>query len=353
MPDSKKQVTAPRYLRMPSEWEPHRATWLSWPHNTETWPTELEEVERTFVEITGHLSRYEHVHINVNDADHQMHVRGLLSGHALLDNVSFHLIPTNDAWIRDHGAIFVEQSDGDSVSLAATNWRFNSWGEKYPPWNLDNDVPPQMADILRVPYINYDLVLEGGSIDVNGAGLLLTTEQCLLNPNRNPGYNKEEIEAALRDAFGIRQFIWLKEGITGDDTDGHIDDIARFVDTHTVVAVIEEDPDDENYPILQDNLARLRAWRSGEGKPLRVVTLPMPSPVYIRGTRMPASYANFYVANEFVLVPVYADPADQVALDTLQALFPSRKIVPVDCREIIWGLGAVHCLTQQVPLLSR
>jgi agmatine deiminase len=331
---------------MPPEWAPHRGTWLSWPHNAETWPDELEEVESVMADAAAVISESEHVFVNVLDADHESHVRGLFDRAAASSNVSFHRIPTNDAWIRDHGAIFVRRTDG---AIAATSWGFNSWGEKYPPFDLDDRVPEQMAEALGVPTFNGGMILEGGSIEVSGDGVLLTTEACLLNPNRNPHFSREEIEEKLRSMLGVREIVWLGDGIVGDDTDGHIDDITRFANNETIVTVVEKDRSDENYEPLSENLERLRLLRTPAGLPYRIVELPMPRPVIVKGERMPASYANFYVANGAILLPVFGDPSDDEAGRILGNCFPGRRIVPINCRELIWGLGAFHCLTQQVP----
>jgi agmatine deiminase len=331
--------------RMPAEWEPHQATWLSWPHNLETWPEDLDRVEGALARAVRALAPRETVRINVHDTGHERHVRAVLDDAGAGGDVRFHHIPTNDAWIRDHGAIFVV-SNG---SLAATDWGFNSWGGKYPPWDLDDRVPQQMADVLGVPRFEADIILEGGSIEVNGRGLLLTTESCLLNPNRNPHLSRPEIEDRLRRFLGVEQILWLRDGIIGDDTDGHIDDLTRFIRHDAVVTVVEEDPGRENYIVLRENLERLQSMRTPDGRPLNIVPLPMPEPVTLRGEQMPASYANFYVANGVVLVPIFEDPRDGDALQILARCFPGRDVIPIDCRDVIWGLGALHCLTQQVP----
>lgn len=336
--------------RMPPEWAPHEGTWLSWPHNVETWPDELDRVEAVMCKCVAALAPHETVHVNVRDEAHEQHVRALLSKAEAAGNVRLHRIPTNDAWVRDHGAIFVLRDEEDGRGLAATDWGFNSWGGKYPPWDDDNRVPGRMAEVIGVPRFESDIILEGGSIDVNGAGVLLTTEQCLLNPNRNPHHSREEIEARLRAYLGVEKVLWLGEGIVGDDTDGHVDDVTRFVSEDTIVTVIEEDMQDENGPILQENLKMLRSMTNLDGKPFNIVTLPMPRPVVIKGERMPASYANFYIANDTVILPTYRDPVhDAKAQETLQQLFPTRRVVPIDFTDVIWGLGAIHCLTQQVP----
>lgn len=336
---------------MPAEWEPHRATWFSWPHNRETWPDELDRVEAALIPAVRALARHETVYLNVLDDAHERHVRALLDEgwQGPADAVRFVHLPTNDAWIRDHGALFICRDHEGRREVAATDWGFNSWGGKYPPWDLDNAVPRRMADLLGVRRFEADLILEGGSIDTNGQGVLLTTASCLLNPNRNPGRSKAEIEQYLHDYLGIRYVCWLGDGIVGDDTDGHVDDITRFVAEDTVVTVVETDRGHPNHAPLQENLERLRALTLPNGNPLRLMTLPMPAPVMLKGEVMPASYANFYIGNGVVLLPVFDDPQDAAARDVLQACFPDREIVPIPCREVIWGLGALHCLTQQVP----
>ncbi len=336
--------------RMPAEWESHAGTWFSWPHNLDTWPDELASVEKTMAHAVQALSRHETVHINVNDAAHEQHVRTVLDDSGVRGAVRFHHIPTNDAWIRDHGGIFVTRdSDAGLPRAAVTGWRFNSWGGKYPPWDLDNQVPARMAEALQLPFIDGDMILEGGSIDVNGAGLLLTTDSCLLNENRNAHLSRDDIERRLKSYLGVEKVLWLGEGIAGDDTDGHIDDITRFVGPNTVVTVVETDREDENYEPLQENLELLRTFTDVSGEPLCIVTLPMPSPVVSKGERMPASYANFYVGNGVLLLPTYRDANDDKAKRTLERLFPAREVIPLDCTEVIWGLGAIHCLTQQIP----
>ncbi len=259
--------------RMPAEWEPHSGTWISWPHNLETWPDELAHVEETMVQVVGFVAPGETVHINVLDAEHERRVRASLDQGSVRGSVRFHHIPTNDAWARDHGAIFVLK-DGTEAPLAATNWGFNSWGGKYPPWVDDNRVPPLMAHALGVPVFDGEMILEGGSIEVNGAGVLLTTEACLLNPNRNPHLTREAVEGRLRDMLGVGKVLWLHDGIVGDDTDGHIDDISRFVGERHILTVVEEDPLDDNYEVLQDNLERLRGMTDVNGRPFHVSTLP-------------------------------------------------------------------------------
>jgi agmatine deiminase len=291
------------------------------------------------------LAPGETVHINVLDAAHERHVRGLLSG--VSGSVRYHRFPTNDAWCRDHGAVFVTRAG--QAPLAAVDFTFNAWGGKYAPYDLDDAIPGRMAEALDIPLFPAHMVLEGGSIDVNGAGTVLTTEQCLLNPNRNPDLDRQAIEERLRAFLGVSRVLWLGQGIAGDDTDGHVDDIARFVAEDTVVAVVEDDPRDENHAPLADNVARLRSMRLADGRPLSVVTLPMPAPVYHDGQRLPASYANFYIGNAVVLLPVFNDPRDATARRILAGCFTRRRVVAIDGTDLVWGLGAFHCLTQQLP----
>ncbi len=338
---------------MPAEFEPHEATWLAWPHNPETWPGRLKHIPPIWIQMIKPLHVHETVHICVNDAATEEQVKFWLRRHDIGNNVVLHQIQTNDAWARDHNAIFVtlkpEARASGRPRLMALDWIFNAWGKKYGPWDLDDVVPQHAARYLKVPCVEPGLVLEGGSVDVNGRGTLLTTEQCLLNKNRNPHLSKSEIESALKDYLGVTHVLWLGDGIVGDDTDGHIDDITRFVNPTTVVTAIEEDPADENYAPLQDNLKRLRSMKDQDGRPLAIVELPMPGPVAYEGQRLPASYANFYIANGVVLVPTYNHPNDRRALATLKDLFPGRRFVGIDCTELVWGLGAIHCVTQQQP----
>ena len=333
----------PRAFIMPPEWAPHAATWFSWPHNRATWPDDLEAAEAALAEAAAALAEGETVHVNTLD---EARLRRHLAGRLPPERLVCHAIATDDAWVRDHGAIFVR----DAGQRVALDFRFNAWGGKYPPFDRDDAVARQMAEALGVECVSVDMVLEGGAIDVNGAGTLLTTEQCLLNPNRNPGMARTDIEAALARYLGARQVVWLGEGIAGDDTDGHVDDIARFVAEDTVVAAAERALADVNYRPLQQNLQRLRAARLPDGRPLRVVELPMPPPLYRKGERLPASYANFYIGNRVVLVPVFDCPSDRVAVEILAACFPGRRAVPIDSRALVVGLGAFHCLTQQVPV---
>lgn len=336
---------------MPAEWAPHQATWISWPHKRESWPGNFEAVAPVMVQAVSALARSELVRINVLDECHEAEVQTLLEGHVPSQRVAFHRISTNDAWCRDHGAIIVTrpESRGNPRALAL-DFRFNSWGGKYPPFDLDDAVPPKMAEILGTPCARVDMVLEGGSIDVNGKGVLLTTEQCLLHPNRNPDLDKQTIEQNLQDHLGVRQILWLGDGIVGDDTDGHIDDITRFVAEDTVVTVVETDMSDENHLPLAENRARLDTFRSTRGLPLKVIELSMPRPVLWKGDRLPASYANFYIGNSVVLMPFFNDPGDEPNRRVLATCFPGKEVIGIDCRDLVLGLGTFHCLTQQVPV---
>jgi len=334
--------------RMPAEWEPHEATWLSWPHNRESWPGVFEGVEPAMASFVAALAECEPVHINVLDAAHERYVRKVLAAFAPAERLSFHRFPTNDAWCRDHGAIFVTRPGADAPRLAL-DFDYNAWGGKYPPFDLDRKIGRMMAAALEVPrFAQPHIVLEGGSIEVNGAGALLTTEQCLLNSNRNPQLTQADIERILRDAFGVTEIVWLGEGIEGDDTDGHIDDLTRFFGPHSVLTVMEPNRRDKNHEPLGANRRRLAELEVG-GRALEVVELPMPEPQYLETQRLPASYANFYVANGAVFVPVFGCAADAAACAIIGGCFPGRRVVPIDCRVLVAGLGTLHCLTQQVP----
>ena len=343
-------MKTPRELgfRMPAEWEPHEATWLSWPHNLDSWPGKFEPVPAAFAEIVAGLCGHEDVRILAGSDELEASARAALRARGVEHpSVRFFRIPTNDAWMRDHGPIFVVDGDG---RLAMTHWGYNAWGKKYPPFDLDEKVPARINETLALPRFEPGIILEGGSIDVNGRGTLLTTESCLLNPNRNPSLSRADIERHLRDFLGVRHVIWLGDGIVGDDTDGHIDDLSRFVSPTTVVTAIEDDPADENYRALADNLERLKLATDQDGRPLEVVTLPAAPAVHYDGRRLPASYANFYIGNGSIVVPVFDHPRDDVACETLAGLFPGRALVRVRSTDLVWGLGAIHCVTQQQPL---
>jgi agmatine deiminase len=335
--------------RMPAEWEPHAATWLSWPRREGiSFPGAFDRVMPALRQMVEALLASEPVCLNVCHGAHEAEAREVLKG-LPFGRLTFQRIPTNEPWCRDHGPIFLTRQE--EPRLAIVDWDYNAWGGKYPPSDLDEVVPTRVGEILGVPVFYPRMILEGGSIDVNGTGALLTSESCLLNPNRNPNLGRAEIEQRLRDYLGVTEILWLGDGIEGDDTDGHVDDLARFVGERTVVTVVEENRADPNFEPLQENLARLREMKI-DGAPIEVITLPMPARIDREDLRLPASYANFYIANESILLPTFADPNDAVAETTLQKLFPTRKIVPIDCTELIWGLGAFHCLTQQQPAVS-
>lgn len=337
---------------MPAEWAPHRATWLSWPHNLETWPTDLEKVREIWLQMVAALSPHERVYLLVDDAVVKQQVAARLNGaKAAMANVTLLEIPTVDVWMRDYGPTFVARNSPQQP-LAFNDWIFNGWGGKYKAYEDDERVARAIADLLQVPVFEHQVILEGGSIEVNGAGTCLTTEQCLLNRNRNPHLSRSQIEELLKSSLGVRHVLWLGEGIVGDDTDGHIDDIARFVNPTTVACIIESNPRDDNYRFLQENYERLQSARDQDGNNLAIVCLPCPAPVFYDGARLPASYANFYIANEVVLVPVFDDASDNQALGILQECFPERKIVGLRCNEVVAGLGAIHCVTQQEPAVG-
>ncbi len=338
--------------RWPAEWEPHRATWLAWPHNPATWPGRIERVYAPYVEMVRVLHEHELVCLNVRDEAMEAQARRhLATGGVDVDRgVRFHRVPTDDTWARDHGPVFIVRERAGRREKAIVDFGFNAWGEKYGPWEQDDAVPARVAEILGLARFEGGLVLEGGSIDGNGRGAVLTTESCLLNPNRGSGRTREAMEEVLARLLGATQVLWLGDGIEGDDTDGHIDDLARFVDPGTVVTVIEENASDPNHRILEDNLRRLRSLRDQDGKPLAVATLPMPPPLYVEGQRCPASYANFYLANGVVLVPVFGAPSDERALAVLRELLPGRQVAGIPSADLVFGLGAVHCMTQQEPL---
>ena len=353
-------VKTPRQLgfRMPAEWEPHDATWLAWPHNPQDWPGKFSAIPWIYVEIVRLLAAHEQVHLIVETAAMRKRVTSMLErAGASLDRVNFHLWPTDRGWTRDSGPIFVHNAAG---RVGVTDWHFNAWA-KYDDWRLDDKLPGRVTKLLGLPSwqpmaqkengTKHRMVLEGGSIDANGEGVLLTTEECLLSEvqQRNPGVSRELLEKALSDFLGIDRVIWLGRGIVGDDTHGHVDDIARFVGPATVIAAVERDKNDANHESLAENLKILKAARTPAGKQFTVVELPMPRPIVFRGQRVPASYANFYIANGLVLVPTFHDPNDRVALNTLAEVFPDREVIGIHCVDLIWGLGALHCMTQQQP----
>jgi agmatine deiminase len=344
--DESSQTPAAVGYRMPAEWEPHTATWLSWPRREGiSFPESFDCVLSALRAMVEALIESEQVCINVSNGAHEAEAQSVLRG-LPMERITFYRVATNEPWCRDHGPIFLTR-DRDP-RLAVVDWDYNAWGNKYPPFDLDEVVPTRLAEILKLPVFYPHMILEGGSIDVNGTGALLTSESCLLNKNRNPNLSRNEIEQRLRDYLGVIDILWLGDGIAGDDTDGHIDDLTRFVSERTVVTVVEENHDDENYEPLEENLVRLSEMKI-DARKLDIVTLPMPKKIVREGLRLPASYANFYIANTRVLVPTFGDPNDEAALSILRECFPHRRVVGVDCRELIWGLGAFHCLTQQQP----
>ena len=337
---------------MPAEWRRHSGTWLTWPKDPLTWPDRVPQVEQIYLQMMAALAPHERVNLLVDDenTEESVRMRCTFPGQ---QNISFHRILTVDSWIRDYGPNFLLNDKGE---LAYNDFIFNAWGNKYEELKRDNTIPSRLEQLLGIPRFEPGIVLEGGAIDVNGAGCVLTTEQCLLNPNRNPHLTRAQIEQHLKDYLGVVKVLWLKEGIVGDDTDGHIDDIARFVSAETIVCAVEDDPADANYEILQDNLRRLREMTDMRGNRFRIVALPMPG--FVAGSqdatdrnleRLPASYANFYIANEVVLAPVFGHANDERAVGILQTLFGSRRIVPINCEPLVWGMGTIHCVTQQQP----
>ncbi|WP_276089865.1 agmatine deiminase family protein [Pedobacter sp. JY14-1] len=335
----------------PAEWTPHEATWLSWPHKEASWPGKIDAIYAPYCEFIKEVAAGEKVRININDeATRAFAVSKLKAAGADLSQIEFHFNPSNDAWCRDHGPAFLLNAAG--TKKAVVDWGYNAWGGKYPPYDLDDVIPTRIAGHFGLPVFHPGIVMEGGSVEFNGAGTVLTTTACLLNENRNPEYSQEQIETYLREYYGVEQVLWLGDGIVGDDTDGHIDDITRFVNEDTVLTVVESNPLDENYLLLQENLETLRKMRLSDGRPLQIIELPMPSPVIYEDTRLPASYANFYIANAAVIVPTFRDVNDEKALAIIRSVFPDRKVVGIDSTDIIWGLGSFHCLSQQEPALK-
>ena len=335
-------------FRMPAEWEPQEAVWLSWPHKLASWPGKFRPIPPKFAEIVAEISQREKVRVNIAQPLQKRAWSLVNKAKAELANVEFYDHPTDDAWCRDHGPIFVK--NGRTGEVALTDWMYNAWGDKYPPYQNDNQIPPSIGKALKLRRFEKAMVLEGGSIDVNGKGLLLTTEACLLNQNRNPSLSKEAIEQNLRDYLGVQTILWLGDGIVGDDTDGHIDDLTRFFAEDGLVTVVEPNKRDKNHRILAENLERMQALRTPVGKKFKIVTLPMPAPRSYDGQRLPASYANFLIINGAVLMPAFRQPKkDAEAAEILGDCFPNREIVPIDCLDLVWGLGTLHCISQQQP----
>lgn len=332
----------------PAEFARHDATWLSWPHKEASWPGKIETIYPIYARFIKAVAEGERVCINVADeVMKQKALRHLQAAGADLSRVEFFLHPTNDAWCRDHGPAFLINPAEKKKMIV--DWGYNAWGGKYPPFDLDDVVPTRIAHHYHIPVVHPGIVMEGGSVEFNGRGTLLTTTACLLNPNRNPHLNQEQIEAYLRDYYGVTNILWLGDGIIGDDTDGHIDDLTRFVNEDTVVTVVEHNRSDENYAPLKENVELLEKLKLENGRSIKIVELPMPAPVVYEDQRLPASYANFYISNNYVVVPTFRDKQDDVALDILQKHFPDRTVLGLDSWDIIWGLGSFHCLSQQEP----
>jgi len=335
-------------FHFPAEWAKHTATWLSWPHKEESWPGKIGMIYPRYAEFVKVLTEGELVRINVANEQMKAFAKQQLTLAGVdLTKVEFFDFATNDAWCRDHGPAFL--INPDTKQKAIVDWGYNAWGGKYPPFDLDDVIPTKIGEHFGLPVYHPGIVMEGGSVDFNGAGTVLTTTACLLNKNRNPHLNQLQIETYLQNYYGTEQVLWLGDGIVGDDTDGHIDDITRFINEDTVVTVVEENKNDENYYILQENLQMLKTMRLLNGKQLNIIELPMPDAVIYEDQRLPASYANFYIGNAAVVVPTYRSKNDDKALDILQQCFPDRKVVGIDSTDIIWGLGSFHCLSQQEP----
>ena len=335
-------------FHFPAEFAKHTATWLSWPHKEASWPGKIETIYPRYAEFIKRVAEGERVNINVaNEAMIKKATRYLNEAGADLTNIQFFEHPTNDAWCRDHGPAFLINPTTKTKMIV--DWGYNAWGGKYPPFDLDDVIPTLIAKHYNIPVVEPGIVMEGGSVEFNGKGTLLTTRACLLNENRNPHLSQAQIEKYLIDYYGVDHILWLGDGIIGDDTDGHIDDLTRFVNEDTVVTIVEENKNDENYEILQDNLKELKTLRLENGKQMNIVELPMPSPIVYDDQRLPASYANFYIANKYVVVPTFRDKNDDRAIDTLQSCFNDRKVIGIDSTDIIWGLGSFHCLSQQEP----
>jgi agmatine deiminase len=333
----------------PAEFAPHRATWLSWPHKEASWPGKINTIYPHYCLFIKELTKGELVCINVNDDRMKLFAIDCLNkGGVDISKVTFYMHPTNDAWCRDHGPAFLVNPQAKEKKVVV-DWNYNAWGNKYPPFDLDDVVPTRIAQEFKLPVFHPGIIMEGGSVEFNGEGTLLTSTCCLLNDNRNPHLNQEQLEQYLFDFYGVKQVLWVDEGIVGDDTDGHIDDTVRFVNGDTVISVVEHNKTDENYKPLQQNLRQLSRMRLLNGKQLNIVELPMPDPVIYEDQRLPASYANFYISNSSVIVPVFQCSHDDKALQIIQDCFPSRKVIGIDSTDIIWGLGSFHCLSQQEP----
>lgn len=333
----------------PPEFAAHVATWLSWPHKEESWPGKIQSIYPSYSKFIKELTKGEQVKINVADeAMKAFAITQLNKENVDLSKVEFFFHPTNDAWCRDHGPAFLINPNAEQKKVIV-DWGYNAWGNKYPPYDLDDVIPTLIGKHYGIPVFNPGIVMEGGSVEFNGKGTVMTSTACLLNPNRNPQLTQQEIEEYLLNYYGMDHVLWVDEGIVGDDTDGHIDDTVRFVNEDTVITVIEENKQDENYTLLQHNLKQLKEMRLINGKQLNIVELPMPDEIVWEDQRLPASYANFYIANKSVIVPTFRSPKDEKALSIIQECFPGREVVGIDSTDIIWGLGSFHCLSQQEP----
>ena len=333
----------------PAEFAPHTATWLSWPHKEASWPGKIDSIYPSYSLFVKYLALSEKVRINVANAAMQVFATMHLEKAGVnMEQVEFYMNPTNDAWCRDHGPAFLVNPNAEQKKVIV-DWNYNAWGNKYPPFDLDDVVPTLIGKSFNIPVYHPGIVMEGGSVDFNGAGTLMTSTCCLLNENRNPHLNQEQIEQYLRDFYGVQQILWVADGIIGDDTDGHIDDTVRFVNEDTVITVVETNQQDENYDLLQTNLKQLKEMRLIGGKQLNIVELPMPDAILYEDQRLPASYANFYISNQHVIVPTFRSDKDDKALQIISACFPNRQTVGIDSTDIIWGLGSFHCLSQQEP----
>lgn len=333
----------------PAEFALHQATWLSWPHNPDTWPGKIESIYPSYAKFVKILSEGEFVHINVRDKKMEREAISILETQDVhLDRVRFFHHPTNDAWCRDHGPAFLINSESRQPKVIV-DWGHNAWGGKYPPFDLDDVIPTLIAKAYNIPVYHPGIIMEGGSVDFNGEGTLITSTSCLLNPNRNPHLNQSQIEQYLFDYYGVEQVLWVDEGIIGDDTDGHIDDTVRFFNADSVITVIEHSKQDENYALLKRNLKQLSQMRLLNERQLNIIEIPMPDALYYEGQRLPASYANFYISNQHVIVPTFQCHRDDEALNIIQDCFPERKVKGIDSTDIIWGLGSFHCLSQQEP----
>lgn len=346
------QQAIPANYTFPPEWAPHEATWLTWPHKEASWPGKLDAIYAPYCKFIALLTLGEKVRINVkNEEMKAFALSHIQKTDADITQIEFFFNPSNDAWCRDHGPAFLVNNHAEHKKIIV-DWGFNAWGNKYPPFDLDDVIPTKIAQHFKLPLYLPGIIMEGGSVEFNGAGTVLTSKSCLLNPNRNPHLNQQQIETYLKNFYGIQQILWVSDGIVGDDTDGHIDDTVRFVNHNTVLTVVEDDINDANYHLLQTNLKELKQMRLLNGEALHIIELPMPDAVIYDGLRLPASYANFYISNKHVIVPTYNCAKDAIALQIIASCFPEREVIGIDSTDIIWGLGSFHCLSQQEPFVD-